>query len=150
AIRFAEVVFRTGALDGVLAVDVEDFIAFAPPAAVVILDTEHTAEQVSAAFGVEDQIRAFGRRRRLAVLSVEIELLRLRLVVGSIVDLDPVPARVLAFVRQRDPRGTGKRHGNETIARRPGGRRISHTAPPLVDAHQGRVDFLGETEADAE
>ena len=79
AVGFAEVVFRAGALDGVLAVDLDDLVAFAPPAAVVVLDAQHAADEVAAALGVEDQVGALRRRRALAVLGVEIELVRRRL-----------------------------------------------------------------------
>ena len=105
---------------------------------------------MAAALGVQDQVRAFGRRRALAVLGVEVELVRRRALVRPIVDLDPVPAGLLALVGERDAGGAGEGHGDVAVAGGPRGRRVGQFPRPLVDAHQRGTDPLGETEADAE
>ena len=105
---------------------------------------------MASALGVKDQVRALGRRRALAVLGVEIELIRRRALVGPIVDLHPVAAGLLTLVAERDAGRAGERHGDVAVARCARCRRVGQFPPPLVDAHQRGTDPFRETEADAE
>src|SRR5207247_1388134 len=136
AVRFAEIVLRAGALNGLSAIDIDNLIAFAPPAAIIVLHAQDAAEQVAAAFGLKHQIRAGGGRSALAILRVEGTLVFLRLAVRAVVDLEPVLAWLLAFVSNCQPGGAPEWHRDVAIAGGAARRRIGERAGPLIDGHQ--------------
>ena len=58
SVRFAEIIFRPGALHRVAPVNIDDFIAFTPPTAIVVFDAQTTTEQMATPYGFENRVGA--------------------------------------------------------------------------------------------